>query len=499
MPGKETACTLGKRKENGDLKEQSVKKNLFFQGLYQVLTLGIPLIITPYLTRTLGAEKLGIYTFIGSIATYFVIAANLGISRHGQRAITAVSSDKVKLRKTFYGLWVDHTVFSLIAVLAYYGVTLWGIRENVVLYRIQGLVVISALLDVTWLFYGMENFGSVVIKNTIVRLVELVCIFSFVHSPEDLTKYTWIMMGSALLGQLIMIPQVLRTVKPIRISASDCILHIKPILVLSISVIAVSLYTVFDKTLLGFLLDMDSVAYYECANRIIGVPKALLGVVGTVFFPRVCKLAKENNDKLKEVFHLSFYYTGIIAIGFSVLVIAAARSFAPLFFGSGYEATSGIMVGLAPVILIISLGDMVRTQLMISKHKDRQYIFCVVLNAIVNLALSFSLIPVWGIPGAVVGTVAAETCGLITETFFCREDIAVRHSYGKLLPFCGIGLISVAPALLLERVLATSWVALFAEAGITGFLYLVLSVLYLKCFRKEDIAVLYKIATKREE
>ncbi len=474
------------------MKEQSVKRNMIYQGLYQFLMLGVPLITSPYLTRTLGAEKLGIYTYVNSIAYYFVIFANLGISRHGQRVIAAASEDVNKLRKTFYGLLLDHSVFSMVSLLLYSVFISLNSGSNELVFRIQGLYVLSALFDVTWLFYGLENFGSVVIKNTIIKLAELVCIFAFVHDANDITIYTWIMSASILVGQFIMIPQMLSIVKPIKINRDDCLVHIKPLLVLSISVVAVSLYTVFDKTLIGLMLNMESVSYYECANRIISVPKSLLGVVATVLFPRVCKLATDNNEKLKRFFVISFYFTGVVGIGFTFLVIAISKSFAPLYYGNDFVVTGTVMIAMAPVVIIVALGDLIRTQLMIPKHKDVQFILCVVFNAIVNIVLSVLLIPVIGIFGAVIGSVMAEICGMVLETLYSRSDISIRATYLELIPFIFIGGVSILPATILQAVMGISWKTFFMQGICVSMLYFGISILYIFKFKKEYFYIIQK-------
>lgn len=53
-------------------KKESIKSSFIFQSLYQIIILVIPLIISPYLTRILGSESLGIYTYVNSIASYFI-------------------------------------------------------------------------------------------------------------------------------------------------------------------------------------------------------------------------------------------------------------------------------------------------------------------------------------------------------------------------------------------------------------------------------------------
>ena len=58
------------------VQREGVKKNFLYQFIYQSLLLIIPLIISPFLTRTLGDTSLGNYSYVNSIAYYFVLFAN---------------------------------------------------------------------------------------------------------------------------------------------------------------------------------------------------------------------------------------------------------------------------------------------------------------------------------------------------------------------------------------------------------------------------------------
>ena len=213
----------------GTLNRQSLSKNLIFQFAYQAIILLIPLVLSPYLTRTLQETSIGVYTFTNSIAYYFVIISLLGISRYGQRVISQNSSNDIKLRKTFWGLFTVHSLISLFSFLCYLlFVFLFGLKDTVI-YYIQSFYVLSALFDITWLFYGLENFRSVVVINAIVKVVECILIFAVVHNPDDLWKYTLITCGGMLLGQVILFIQAIYIIRPIRFYKDDVLIHIKPL------------------------------------------------------------------------------------------------------------------------------------------------------------------------------------------------------------------------------------------------------------------------------
>ena len=53
----------------------SVKKNFSYNIIYQILILILPLITAPYVSRVIGAEGNGIYSYTYSIVQYFALFA----------------------------------------------------------------------------------------------------------------------------------------------------------------------------------------------------------------------------------------------------------------------------------------------------------------------------------------------------------------------------------------------------------------------------------------
>lgn len=469
------------------MRKQSLTNNLIFQFLYQGLILVIPLILSPYLTRVLHETALGIYSYTNSIAYYFVLVAMLGISRHGQRIISKYSGDEIKLRKVFWSLFSAHFVTSVISLVLYFLFIVVFVKNNTDIFLIQTLYVLSALFDVTWLFYGLENFKSVVIKNAAVKVFECILVFAFVKNPDDLWKYTLITSGGLLLGQMIMIPQAVMLVKPIKFSKQDFIQHLKPLLVFSISVIAVSLYTVFDKTLLGILSTKENVAFYEYSNKIINIPKTVIGVVGTVMFPRACKLASEGKVReQKKYIDYSFLLTAFIGMGAIFGLLAVAKEFAIVYYGVEFEICGNIIMALSPLIFIIGIGDILRTQYMIPNHMDKQFNFCIILNAIINVILSASLIPVIGIYGAIIGTISAELFGIIYQFVLCKKFVKIKECFKITIPFLGIGFLMFLLIKVSDIWISDGIKGLFIKMMLGGLFYIVTSSIYL-CFFKREI------------
>lgn len=75
----------------------SLKKNFAYNIAYQILVIILPLITAPYVSRVLGVEGVGTYSYIYSIAYYFGLFGMLGISNQGNRSIALSRGDKDKV------------------------------------------------------------------------------------------------------------------------------------------------------------------------------------------------------------------------------------------------------------------------------------------------------------------------------------------------------------------------------------------------------------------
>ncbi len=467
------------------MKRQSISKNLIFQFAYQGLILIVPLILSPYLTRTLQGSSLGTYTYVNSIAYYFVIIANLGISTHGKRTISVNSGNPILLRRQFWSLFTLHSIISVAALLLYIAFIVLFVTEDKQIYNIEIIYVASALFDITWLFYGLENFSSVVKKNTVIKLVECLTIFVFVKSSDDLWKHTAINAIGMFMGQVIMVPQAIRIVKPIRFKAIDMQKHIKPLLVFSVSIVASTLYTTFDKTLLGLMSTKENVAFYEYANKIISIPQACIGVFGTVMFPRACKYAAEGNEK-EQLRYAEYSLVGAAFIGMGTLfgLLALADQLMVLYLGKSFQASSRVAMALAPLAYIVGTGSILRTQCMIPNHMDKEFNLCIVYNAIINLVLSCALIPVLGIYGAVVGTLAAEVFGLTYQIIKCRNIFPVKTIVTSIIPFAVAGMLMFIVLKTMTMSMGNTLGDFLIEFVVGVFVYVIAVVCYYSIFRK---------------
>lgn len=444
-----------------EIKRNKTSTNFIFYVGYQILIYLIPFIISPFLTRTLKEDSLGIFTFSNTIAVYFVLLANLGIAKYGQRAISDKRNDQ---RSTFWSLFFDHLIFSFISILVFLILLFTVFKTQVNVYSICILYILSALFDVSWLFYGRENFKIVTIINGFFSIAKMILIFALIRNESHLFIYQILYYGAFLLSNITIFLIALRYVGKPTVDVKLMLKHIKPLLFFSLTVISITLYTIFNKTLIGLFFDKSEVAFYEYADKIIGIPKMLLLTIGTVLFPKMCALqCEDEQEKIFAIHKVSLFFSIGIGIGAIFGLVAIGKPLIILYYGENFARSGDYVIYMAPLVLFITLGDIFRTQFIIPRKNDKFYLLSVLLNAVVNLAISFALIKPLGVLGVIIGSVTAEAVGCIVQMIYCRKSTNFKKIGMYLLVFSICGAIMFGGVKLLAHFLP-----------ITGYLNIVI-------------------------
>lgn len=454
------------------MKMASVKKNFIYNTFYQLLAIMLPLITTPYISRVLGPDKIGEYSYAYSISYYFVMFIMLGLNNYGNRTIAMVRNDKEKLSKTFYSIY-GMQFFTATIVIFFYIVYLL-VFSNTLMAWIMIFYVISAGLDINWFFFGLEEFKLTVIRNTIVKLLTTVCIFLFIKNKEDVYLYGMIMVLGLLLSQLLIWPFVRKYVKFTRVTINDIILHIKPNLILFIPVIAISLYKMMDKIMLGSMSSMMQVGFYESSEKIIQVPMALINSLGTVMLPKMSNLIANNNKKeASKYMSNSILFVMFLSTSMCFGIMGIADIFVPLFYGNGYEQCIVLFQILLPSCMFLAFANVIRTQYLIPYKQDKIYITSVSLGAIINLIINLLLIPKLASTGAAVGTLFAEAAVCIYQAVKVRKEINTFKYFKNSIFFIISGLIMYIVLRFIKLPITSSIFNLFIKIIIGVFLYLI--------------------------
>jgi O-antigen/teichoic acid export membrane protein len=414
----------------------SIAKNYFYNVIYQIVTLIIPLITVPYISRVLGSNGIGINAYTNSVIQYFILFGTIGIALYGNRAVAYVRDNKNELSRTFWGIFTLKLITTLIAFSAFI-IFLMVSDSYKNIYLIQSIFLLAAMVDISWLFMGLEDFKKTVIRNLLVRLIGVICIFIFVKTEADLWKYVLILSSSQFFGHLTLWFYLPRTVNRFKVTFQDVKKHFKPSISLFIPQIAIQIYVVMNKTMLGYLANTNEVGFFDNSEKILKVVLAVVTAMGVVMLPRVANtFAKGDISKVKSYLSQSFDFASYLSIAMMFGMAGIANEFTPWFFGPGFSKTSTLIGLLSPIIVFIAWSNVIGQQYLMPIGKVRAYTISVLIGAVINFILNLLLITKFLSVGTAIATVVAELGVTFAQLYLIRHDIDIKqifHSVWKYL------------------------------------------------------------------
>lgn len=406
------------------MKINSVKINFILNTTRMLLGMIFILLTTPYVTRILGAESLGKVEYVNSIITYFILFTALGIPNYGLREVARCRENKYKLSKVVIELGIIlfiTTIAGYIILLIFlYNTKLLELKNLVLLISVN---LIFTNVGFEWFYQGIENQLYITIRYIILRIISLILLFFIVKNSNDYLKYGIILVlmnsGSNILNFINLRKYI--SFKEIKIKDLEILKHIKPILVIFSASVAISIYLQLDTVMIGNI-DKSAVAFYNVANKIVRIPLTIVTALGTVLLPRISNFHQKNDiENYKKYLNHSLNYILMMALPIFFGVILLSKTIVLIMAGEKFLVSVPTMKILAIIIPIVGIAYFLGYQLLYPRGLERYYTYSVVTAAIVNFIFNYITIPKYLQNGAALGTVIAESIGVIMMLFFSRK------------------------------------------------------------------------------
>lgn len=418
-----------------------LKTNLSYSIAYQILNIILPLITAPYIARVLGLTGVGLYSYSYAIMNNFQIFAMLGITNHGSRTIAFAMTPEERSRRfgeIYFIQCLSHIILGTIYVA--YSYSHLCVDHNLAL--IIGIGILSSLLDISWLFFGLEEFKLTVIRNFFVKITTTAFIFLFVKGINDLYLYALIMSLGTLVSQSYLWFYIRKYIKWIIPSLSQIKKNIKPIMVLFIPILSFSIYKILSKILLGAMSSVEEVGLFENASKLLNVPLGFISAVGTVMMPRISTLLKEKNmNKVEEFLGISIKMNTIIMSCLAFGLIATSSPVILFLFGEEFDGSSPILSLLSISLLFIAWANVIRTQWLIPSNHNQIYVTSTIGGAIVSITSNLFLIPICGGIGAAISSVLSEAFIFFSYLAFMKKYKISSGDFVRSIPYVVFGII----------------------------------------------------------
>lgn len=413
---------------------KSIKGNIVLNGINTITGIIFPVITFPYAARVLLPEGIGAVNFLNSIISYIVLLTSLGIPMYAVKEI-AKYRDNSEIRDK---VTVEIILLSTALCLGGY-VAVWllaafvpQIHQQSALFYILSLTIIFNAIGVNWFYQGVEDFKFITIRAIIIRTLSAVALFVFVKSSSDLLIYGLIIVGSTVGNNVINFVHLRKYLSKgyIKLRELQVTRHLKPAFEVFILNLIISLYIQLNSIMLGFISGDEQVGYFTAGTKISHIGLTVISSIGTVMLPRCSYLLKNGDmDGFRSVIEKSLNLTLALALPMTAGLIVLATPIMLIFCGNEYLPSIQVLILNAPVIIFVSLTNLMGIQILYPMEKIRIVILSVTGGAVLNLVFNIILIPHYGASGAAISTLIAEFAVLLLQIMYGKKYFPFKITY----------------------------------------------------------------------
>jgi PST family polysaccharide transporter len=392
--------------------------NFLSLSVLQGMNYLFPIITAPYLIRTIGIQKYGLWATASVLLTYFQMLTDYGFNLSATKEISVHRHDRGKVSEIFSsvmtikaGLFLASIILMLVLT---YSLPLFRADHVFYLATFSGLL--GHVLFPIWYFQGVERMKYITYLNLASRTAVLVLLFLIIKEEGDYIKFAALNSGALILTGFLSLGIVLgdfgvRFVMP---KASRLRQSLAEGWHIFLSTFSVNVYMNTNVLILKFFADDAAVGYYYVADRCVTALRSLASVIFQAIYPHVCARAQES----KERFQMFFRRAGLplfglfFAAGLMLFLLAGP---VVRFFTGEYvaEAVRALRI-LSFVPLIVALNIPAYQTLLVYGLK-KSYSTVLISGSVLNIGLNLLLAPKYygtGTALAVLLTEAYITLGL---------------------------------------------------------------------------------------
>lgn len=395
------------------MKSDSLKENIIYQGLYQLIRTLTPLITIPIISRVFGPTGVGIASFSFNIVQYFLMIASVGVQLYFNRIIAQSVGNKQHLSQQFWDIFISKLLLSVTVLVSYIATITLLIDDYYIIFLLQGIYIIGAALDISWFYAGTEKFKIPSLSNIVASGIVLGVVVIFVKDQSDLSLYVFTISIVTVINQIPLFIYLKRYIIFVSINWRQVWHIFCSSLAYLLPNGQLNLYTSISCVVLGLLGTYQQVGIFSNAFNILTVAIILINTFDLVMIPRITKMSTHPSHSLTKTLADNMNIQLILTVPMVFGLIAIMPSFYLWFFGEEFASTVPLMTILAILVLIIPLNMLISRQYLLIVNKIRLYNASITFGAVVNIVLCLILIYLFGIYGVAIARLVTEFILLI--------------------------------------------------------------------------------------
>ena len=409
------------------IKNIKTVQNFFYLGLSQGINLLVPIVIVPYLIKTVGIEKFGVIALVQTISSFFYIFTDYGFNITAVKSLSINRYDDLKVSEITNQVLSTKLLLTVISLPIFIAVNWYFLKENASLSFILMnfmLVLGQAFLPI-WLFQGLERNQYIAYANFFSKILFVFSLVIFVRKENDFILCNFLLGLTNFLSGIGITLYFIKRYKKQSIHFFIPFSLIKEQLKdgkeIFISNFSINTYINSNILILALFASPRLVGIYSIAEKIIFLIRSLLGIYIQAIYSSACQIAQ----KRRYIYFKSFINTYTIILLVAVSFVLIVLNFYSLEIVSLLSKQNTIelshyvkVLSFVPFVVALNISSYVTLLAYNYKLYNARIL---IAGALLSLILNFVLVPQLLINGTIISI-------LITELFITLSlRLAVFH------------------------------------------------------------------------
>ncbi|EKD24172.1 MAG: lipopolysaccharide O-side chain biosynthesis protein (O-antigen transporter) [uncultured bacterium] len=450
--------------------KQTIAKNTFWLFFGNIGSRLIRAGVIIYAARILGAEDWGIFSYALSLAAFFTVFTDFGIST----VITRESAKDISVQEKYFSTsLILKVVMTVVSIAVFLALAPFLIRQKAVmallpiiilLVSLDGMRDFAASLSRAW--EKMEIEAAIQIITSVAITIGGIIALTYYGTSYALAAGYVIGVGIGMIAAFYPFRHYFINIK----NTFDAKL-IKPILYASwpIGMLGLMNATMLntDTIMIGWFKDISDVGYYSAGQRISQILFIVPVLLTTALFPSFAKFALDK-ERFARAVEKSILILLMIAVPMAIGGAILAKDIMYLVYGDQYLAGS-IAFAIMCLTVIYGFVAPVLGNAIFALNNEKQLFIYVILGISGNFLFNLFLIPRFGIAGAAFSTLLNQI--IITLYLYHRLKKDITFSIRKKLSNIGIASCILFIAVIgLSIIESPVIITIFAAAGVYGYI-----------------------------
>lgn len=426
-------------------------KNTSILGIGKIIENILTYLIIILISRELGAQGLGQYSFLFAFSTIFIILTDIGLA---DMFLKDLSKNFTKAKKYLNNIITFKLLLITITLTAYL-IIIQFIGKNELIPALIIVVIIHSLTTLNYLFTNLLRIKHKSLTLSISSLVERTITFIGAAIILPITKNLTHFMLILLLSNIIYITiTYISTKKYFQFKLTLNKTFLKSLLKKSYPFMLIGIFMIIyvelDSIMLSFMQTDIIVGWYNAGYKLINVLNIIPVLILTFGYPIFAQLYKTNKQEFKHFFEQTLYYSLLIIIPIATGVLFIGERILNFIyhFNSPESALAFKILIIAEIFVFLTT---IMGYMMASADNQKTFAKISGSGALLNIILNFALIPKYSLYGAAIATTTTYLIMFILMYIYIKLKI-INFKFFKylILPILASTLMAITISLILN-------------------------------------------------